>query len=128
MHWAWRIVKDDYDVQKVPAKEGININWWHGSQKMSIKAVQDMVFGYEINNLKVAPSLTSHHITGKAIDMSISWSGELKIKNANGTELTIKSSPRDGTNSELITVGKTYGVIHYTDVEADKPHWSTDGK
>ena len=128
MHWAWRIVKENYDASTVPGKDGVNINWWHGDQAKSKQAAQEMVDGYGINNLGVAPSTTSRHISGKAIDMTISWNGELKIKNASGTEQVIKSSPKDGTNSALIAVGKTYEVIHFTNVNKDKVHWSTDGK
>jgi hypothetical protein len=128
MHWAWKIAKENYDARKVSPKSGVNIEWWHGDQARSKAAAEDMVDGYEINNLNVAPSLTSRHIEGKAIDMSISWQGDLKIKNEDGTGVTIKSTPRDGSNTDLIKVGKTYGVIHFTDVTKDVPHWSTDGR
>ncbi|MEW5987443.1 MAG: hypothetical protein AB1791_12485 [Chloroflexota bacterium] len=128
MHYAWKIVKENYDAQTVPEKAGVDINWWHGDAAKSKTAAQEMVDGYAINNLSVAPSLTSRHIDGKAIDMTISWSGELKIKKADGTEQTITTEPRDGTNADLIAVGKSYDVIHFTDVDKDKPHWSTDGK
>lgn len=128
MHWSWRIVKENYDAKNIPAEPGVNINWWHGDQTKSKTAAQEMVDGYGINNLEVAPSLKSRHIEGKAIDMNISWSGDLKIKKKDGSEVTITTLPKDGTNSKLIEVGATYGVIHFKDVEKDKPHWSTDGK
>lgn len=128
MHWAWKIVKENYDAQKVPSKAGVSIDWWHGDQAKSKQAAQEMVNGYAINNLDVAPSLTSRHTERKAIDMNISWTGNLEIKKADGTTVKITSTPRDGTNADLIEVGKTYEVIHFTDVDKDKPHWSTDGK
>lgn len=128
MLWSWKIVKENHDASKIPPHEEVNINWWHGDQPKSKAAAQDMVNGYSISNLKVAPSLKSRHIEGKAIDMNISWSGDLKIKKNDNSEVTITTSPRDGTNSELIKVGATYGMIHFKDVEKDKPHWSIDGK
>jgi hypothetical protein len=128
MHWSWKIVKENHDASKIPSYEGVDINWWHGDQAKSNAAAQEMVDGYGIDKLKIAPSLTSRHIEGKAIDMNISWSGDLKIKKNDGSEVTITTSPRDGTNSELIKVGATYDVIHFKNVAKDKPHWSTDGK
>jgi hypothetical protein len=127
MHWSWMIAKGGYDASKVPPRAGVNINWWHGDQAKSQAAAQQMVNGYGINNLQVAPSLTSRHIEGNAIDMSISWSNSLKIKNAQGTVVLITSLPRDSTNEDLISVGKSYGVIHFINKNKDKPHWSTDG-
>jgi hypothetical protein len=127
MHWAWMIAKKGYDPRKVPAMKGVEINWWHGDLKSSKDAAQEMVDGYGINKLKVPPSLTSHHITGKAIDMEISWSGDLVIKNAKGAAILIKTSPKNQTNRALIAVGRTYQVIHYIEVAKDKVHWSVDG-
>jgi hypothetical protein len=127
MHWAWMIVKKGYDPRKIPAMKGVDINWWHGDQKTSKDAAQEMVDSYGINKLKVPPSLKSNHITGKAIDMKISWSGELTIKNAKGVEVLIKTSPKDHTNRKLIAVGKTYQVIHFIDIAKDKVHWSVNG-
>lgn len=128
MHWSWKIVKENYNAQKVPSMAGVNIHWWHDDQDRSKKAAQEMVNSYSINHLKVPPSLSSHHTRRKAIDMRISWKGDLKIKQADGTEKTITSTPRDETNPDLIEVGKTYNVIHFKNVEKDKPHWSIDGR
>jgi hypothetical protein len=125
MHWSWRIVKEGYDPCKVPPKGGVNINWWHGALQKSKQAAQDMVNGYSI---VAKPSLTSRHTQHKAMDTNISWQGNLGIKQADGTEKTITTTPRDHTNSSLIEVGKTYGVIHYSPVGKDKVHWSTDGR
>jgi hypothetical protein len=128
MHWSWRIVKENYDAQTIPARDGIKINWWHGDAEKSKKAAQDMVDTYQTGGGKQAPSLTSRHIDAKAIDMTTNWAGDLKIKNADGTEVTITSEPRTGANPDLIKVGATYGVIHFTNAANDVPHWSTDGK
>jgi hypothetical protein len=128
MHWAWRIAKQNYDASKVTPMAGVNINWNHGDQATSRRAAQEMVDAYAIDNLKVEPALNSHHIAGNAADMEVSWSGDLSIKKADGTTRTITSQPRDHTNADLIDLAKTYGVIHYIDVSADKVHWSIDGR
>jgi hypothetical protein len=128
MHWSWRIVKENYNAQNIPARDGININWWHGDAEKSKKAAQEMVDTYRTAHADIAPSLTSRHIEGKAIDMDTYWSGDLKIKKADGTEVTITSDPRSGANPDLIAVGATYGAIHYKNAAKDVPHWSTDGK
>ena len=70
------------------------------------------------------PSLTSLHIFGKAIDMSVEWDGALKIKQKNGSKKTIGSLPRTGLNHELWAVGATYGVLK---LPSDQPHWSSTG-
>ncbi|MDB6141995.1 MAG: peptidoglycan-binding protein [Pseudomonas sp.] len=87
-----------------------------------------MVNGYGMKNLKVAPSLTSRHIEGHAIDMSISWSGSLSILDSAGAMVTIATEPKTGMNTQLHAVGASYGVIKFRGGEKDKPHWSTDGR
>ena len=127
MHWSWCIVKEHYDANKVPKMDGVDICWWHGDQTKSEEAAQEMVDGYTINKLKVAPALNSRHTSHQAIDMSITWSGDLNIKNYDGTPIKITKAPRNSTNPDLIKIGKTYGVIHFLTPENDVNHWSTDG-
>jgi hypothetical protein len=64
-------------------------------------------------------------IERKAIDMNISWRETLIIKGFGGAKRVINSAPRDGTNPDLIDIGKTYNVIHFNNVRKDKPYWST---
>ena len=123
MHWAWKIAKRHVSAQGVPGKEGVNINWWHGDQASSEAAANEMVSGYEITKLDVAPALDSRHCDKKAIDMGVTWSGPLTVQNADGTAATIISTPQDGTNPDLINLGAAYGVIHLTDAAKDKNHW-----
>ncbi len=128
MHWAWNIAKQNTDVSTAPAMLGVNINWNHGSQEKSRQAAQEMVNAYGIQNLDVAPSLGSRHIYGKAVDMEVSWMGDLSIKTVDGSTQVISSEPRNHTNTDLIDVAKTYGVIHFINISKDKVHWSTDGR
>jgi hypothetical protein len=128
MHWSWKIVKENYDAKQIPSMDGVNINWWHGDQESSKQAAQKMVDLYGINNLEIVPALNSMHIERKAIDMKISWEENLIIKEKDGTERTISTPPRNGANTDLIDIGRTYGVIHFINVERDIPHWSTNGR
>jgi hypothetical protein len=57
--------------------------------------------------------------------MSISWSGTLAIKDANGRTVSIRSEPRTGAgNRDLHRVGRSYGAIKLV---SDPPHWSDNG-
>ncbi len=126
MHWSWKIVHGTSPAS-VPAKEGVNIEWVHPTNDASVQAAQAMVNAYGMASLGIAPSLNSRHTQGSAIDMTISWSGNLSIVNANGATVAITSTPRTGMNTVLHTVGASYGVIKYQGSGTDRPHWSTDG-
>jgi hypothetical protein len=128
MHWAWMIVRKDADPKEVPALKGVDITWWLGDRETSKKKAQEMVDGFGLGHLQVAPALKSRHTEGKAIDLVIGWRGTLKIKMADDKEVAIDSEPRDGTNPKLIEVGASYGVIHFKDADKDRVHWSTDGR
>lgn len=127
MHWSFVVAAGEVDADDVPAKPGIDIEWVHkkanGAPDLakSRTAAAAMVAGYGIAH---RPSLTSLHIFGKAIDMNVSWSGDLKVKQKNGTLRTIGSLPRSGQNPELWKVGEGYGVIK---LPTDPPHWSSTG-
>lgn len=128
MHWSWKIFRGIETGENIPPKAGVDIIWWHGDAETSKRAATDMVNGYGISTLRVAPALNSRHTERKAIDMTIGWNGRLVIRTAQGQNVTISTEPRDGTNARLIEVGRTYEVIHFLDVQKDKPHWSTDGR
>jgi hypothetical protein len=128
MHWAWRIAKEDYDPRRVPAMEGVDIAWWHGDVHASKEAAQGMVEAYGIDALEAAPSLNSPHIQGNAIDMNISWEGDIPIRGSGGIEHLIASEAADGINQELLAVAKTYGLVPAADFTGNWLHWSTDGR
>lgn len=127
MHWSWKIVNSGTNPADVPAMDGVAIEWDHGSQSASLQAARAMVNGFGIQNLQVPPSLTSRHTEGRAIDMSITWNGTLRITNASGAVVEINTTPRTGMNTALHVVGATYGVRKYIGGASDRPHWSTDG-
>lgn len=129
MHWAHKIVKNDFDPALVPPMAGVNIKWDHPTQEASVEAANQMSTGFGINGLaaNTAPSLKTLHTSREAIDMSISWTGTLNIANMDGTITAIETMPRTGMNLQLKAVGLTYGVIKFVYGNADKPHWSTTG-
>ena len=72
-------------------------------------------------------SLTSNHILGKAIDMTITWTKDIKIKDKAGKEYTL--TPNNGAKCEdLHKIGATYGVYKLVKNPPDDPHWSFNGK
>ena len=133
MHWCWSIVKAKADPRTVPALDGVAIAWAHADDQgefdaaASLAAAQAMVAAYGMQNLAVAPALSSKHIAGMAVDMAIGWTDTLTIANQDGTTMAITSLPRSGMNPDLKAVGKTYGVIKFVGGAADIPHWSDDG-
>jgi hypothetical protein len=127
MHWSYLISKGKNKPQGIPAMDGVNIEWDHGDDKKSIAAANDMIVGFQMEALATTPSLTSNHTIKKAADLTISWSGDLTIIDAAKKSITIKSEPKSGLNTELITVGATYNVIKYNRTGTDIPHWSHDG-
>ena len=106
---------------------GVDIEWVHrkgdGSvdQAASRKAAAAMVEAYDI---AFRPALTSNHTAGKAVDMTISWSGSLNVANAKAKTVAITNGPRNGENPALWPVGGSYGVKK---LPSDPPHWSVNG-
>jgi hypothetical protein len=128
MHYAWGIARGGLDPSTVPSREGVEICWVHRNAKgvvdlaASQAAAEAMVGGYGI---VFQPALVSRHTERQAIDMDISWTGNLTILNSEGGRVTIDTEPRSGMNSTLHQVGSSYGVIKHL---TDRPHWSTDGR
>jgi hypothetical protein len=126
MHWCWKI-KHGTNPSSVPHMNGVNIEWVHPNYQDSIEAAKKMVDNFGMHNLNVAPSLHSLHMERIAIDISISWSGNLHIAKRDGTIVNITTAPRDGMNLQLKEVGHSYGVIKFVGGASDRPHWSATG-
>jgi D-alanyl-D-alanine dipeptidase len=122
MHWCCMIGGSGQDSHAVPPMQGVNIDWTHGESMLGARdAARQMMAGYQI---KFPAALESRHTQGRAIDMTIGWKGALNIRDFNGQSHAISGGPQNGSNPELIAVGKTYGVIKLV---SDPPHWSDDG-
>jgi hypothetical protein len=135
MHYAYLIAKRHLDPGLVPNYPGVQIRWQHLNSRghvdlvASRHAAQQMVKAYAI---AYAPVLESRHTKGLAIDMTITWEGDLKIHDGKGALQTITGTPRNGGmkhppsvgHPKLHEVGKSYGVLK---LKSDPPHWSSDG-
>lgn len=127
-HWSWQIAQHKVNTSDVPPMDGVDIEWDHGNDKASVKGADEMVagFGLAVPPLsQVAPSLTSNHIIGKAIDMQITWRGRIVVANADGTPVEVTYMDDVNANVALHEVGASYGVRKHT---ADAPHWSYNGR
>jgi hypothetical protein len=130
MHHAWDIAQGAQPPTDDPHHTGIV--WNHGDAASTRAAAERMRDAFHM----AYPAVTrSRHMTGDAIDMTIQWTGDLRIRNASGLEITIDTLPRhgglrnpDGTRSEgnaqLHEVGAGYRVYK---LKSDPPHWSSDG-
>lgn len=122
MHWCCMVGGSGQDPDAVTSMPGVNIDWTHDGQTGAARdAAREMMSGYDI---QFPAALESRHTQRRAVDMTISWSGALNIRDFNGQMHSIASGPRDGSNPELIKVGATFGVMKLV---SDPPHWSDDG-
>ena len=121
MHYCCMTADSGQDPAAVPPMAGVNILWAHGSYAESKDAASAMKQGYGI---QFPAALVSRHTQRRAIDMTISWSGTLNIRDFNGVLHHIAPNPANGSNAELIAVGQSFGVIKLI---TDPPHWSDDG-
>ena len=122
MHWCWMIANLSQSPAAVPPMAGVDIDWTHhGDISAARAAARAMVATY---GLEVLPVIDSRHTHRRAIDMTIGWHGMLTIRDFDANLHHIGSSPHDGTNHELASVGASFGVFK---LASDAPHWSDDG-
>lgn len=122
MHYAWRVANGALAPAKVPAIAGARIDFDHGTLAASRRGAQELVDRFD---LAYPPSLTSNHIEGRAIDMTIRWTGTIQVEEKSGKRRAV-AAPRTGeANTTLHAIGATYGVHKLL---SDPPHWSDDGK
>lgn len=124
MHYSWRVANDGMDPARVPAVAGLNIEWDHGDIRSSRRGAREMV---RLFNLAHIASLRSNHIRGTAIDMTIRWQGDLRLRIPDQAEPTvIRDGPRNGSdNTVLHDAGRKFGVRK---LRRDPPHWSHNGR
>jgi len=126
-HWSWLIGLEKIKASEAKAMTGVDINWDHGDAAKSKAGAKEMIDGFGLAvppKSTVAPSLTSNHIAGKAIDMDITWTGELKVKKKDGTVVSVPFVANPNSNHKLHAVGESYSVKKH---KTDAPHWSVDG-
>lgn len=127
-HWSWKISQGKCKAADATAMVGVDIDWAHDDEQKDKDAALEMVNGFGLAvppRSTNAPALTSNHIAGKAIDMTITWSGTLKVKKKDGTSVNISFVANANDNTKLHEVGESYGVLKLV---TDAPHWSFNGK
>lgn len=128
MHWAWRIAKEGFDPRSVPYMDGVDIRWWHDDMEASRDAAWAMVHGYEIQDLKAPPPLTSAYTDGQALALQIRWRGELTLYRDKPDEQIVTDAPWDATNPVVIALAETCGLEYLLTVEdSDEVHWVMEG-
>ena len=113
-HWSWLIGLDKAKASEATERADVEIQWDHGDEEQSKKGAKEMIDGFGLAvppNSTNAPALDSRHIEGKAIDMNITWTDTIKVKNKDGTETSVKFDANVNANTTLHGVGATYGVI-----------------
>ena len=126
-HWCWLIGLGKVKPSDAGSMLGVDIEWDHGDAEKSKKGAKEMIDGFGLAvppNSTNAPALHSNHISGKAVDMTISWTGTIKIKKKDGSEESVAFMNDVNKNTKLQAVGASYGVKKLT---TDAPHWSVDG-
>lgn len=122
MHYCWRIAREEMNPAAVPVRAGLNIRWDHGDTNRSRNGAREMV---RLFGIAYRPSLTSLHIQGRAIDMTIRWTNSLAMRDSKGKKI-ILTAPRSGEiNADLHRIGASFGVLKLL---SDPPHWSETGR
>lgn len=127
-HWSWKISQGVCNPDDAAKMAGVDIEWDHGDLRKSRAGALEMVNGFGLAvppRSTNAPSLASNHISGDAIDMSISWSGTIKVKKKDGTEVSLSNASNTATTTTLHKIGESYGVKKLV---TDAPHWSLTGR
>ena len=118
MRQAWDIAHGLVRPERVDERRDIPIQWEHPSREASIAAAKAMVDTYRLG---YRPSLTSRHIEGKAIDMSITIPHTITVLDKMGTLVTLQPD----STTKLYDLGWSFGVRKLV---SDPPHWSSDGR
>lgn len=128
-HWCWKIGLGKAKAKDAAKMDGVDIEWDHGDDEKSKAGAKEMIDGFGLAvppKSEYPPALSSRHTEGRAVDMDITWTKDVKIKKKDGTEVDIKGTPRTGAaNTVLHQVGASYNVKKLI---GDDPHWSDDGK
>lgn len=127
-HWCWKISQGKCKPSDATKMIGVDIEWDHGDDKKSKAGALEMVNGFGLAvppRSTNPPSLTSNHIAGEAIDMTIKWTGAINVKKKDGTGTSLPFTSNAMADTGLHKVGESYGVKKLT---TDAPHWSLTGR
>jgi len=127
-HWSWKISLSKSKPGDAGKMDGVDIEWDHDDLEKSIQGAKEMVSGFGLAvppSSNVAPSLTSNHINGLAMDITITWKDTIEIAKKDLTKVKVEFMTNVNSNTKLHEVGASYGVKKLT---TDKPHWSHNGR
>ena len=127
-HWSWKVALGKCKPSEATPMDGVDIQWDHGNEAASRKGAQEVVSGFGLAvppRSTNAPALTSNHTAGQAIDMDITWSGTIQVKNKLGKNTPITFMSNVNANTALHALGASYGVLKLV---TDAPHWSHNGR
>ncbi|WP_428263173.1 pesticin C-terminus-like muramidase [Haliangium sp.] len=125
MHYAWGVAHGQYTPAQANTAcrgQGINIEWDHGNAAASRTAAQALVSAF---HLVRQASITSNHIRGLAIDITISnLPGSITM---NGRTYTTRAGASGTAAAESVApIGRDMGVIWFG--AGDRVHWSHNGR
>ncbi len=120
MHYCCLVANDATVARTIPGNPDCDIIWDHKDDAATRRGAREMMTAFDI---AFPAALKSRHIEGKAVDMTIGWTGTLRIKDGRGRDVAI-GAPANGSNTALHAVGQSYGVVKLV---SDPPHWSSDG-
>lgn len=145
IYWAWLIANGDPTgnppvpplnptLTNPPPMAGVDICWVHRNAKGEIDiaasraAAREMVKGYVCKpaDPRGTGEHAPRHTVGRAIDMTISWTGDLVLdgeKIPGGTG----DPTKDAWNPKLVKLAKEKYGLTKGRVSTDWPHWSDDG-
>ena len=125
MRYTFRYSREGVKDQKsldLMAKHGVTVT---GDRKAATAAVAKFGIAY-------TPSVTSNHIYGHAVDMSLSNLPAGKQIQLYGKTMTIqKGSASSKSTAESVRLNNTlnyYGIAGFKKMLSDKPHWSHNGR
>lgn len=127
-HWSWKIANGKCMAAEATSMPGVGIRWEHDDEAASRTGALEMTRGFGLAMPPRSihpPALTSNHITGRAIDMTIRWSGVIELPRKDGSAVTVTWTPNVNSNLGLHDVGASYGVRK---LRSDAPHWSFNGR
>lgn len=139
-HYCVKVWKGKIAPNKVPAMDGVDINWDHGNLAASRKGAEELAHAFELVGVAAHPS---NHNSGQAVDMKMDFTGNPTNKltysvGSKSLTRTIKTSDEAkagekaagksiaGIGSrELSKAGADFGVKRA--IDNDIVHWSRHG-
>lgn len=106
-HWAWRVAEGMTAPRHVPDHPGVPVLWDHGEEPRSRLGARYMLTAMGVESLV---PVESAQIDGMAVELSIDWSGAIRVIDAHGTPHMLDRPRRAATNLDLHRIARSFGV------------------